>query len=190
MLSRIETVRPSLRKSERRVADLVLAKPNSAVSLSIGAVADQAGVSQPTVARFCRALRPEAWLLGEMIHGDYTRLANREMLDSATNYEAYKGLWSSHEDHNYFEIAHTLERQFGPGGRYRGLPLYAFADNHDVTRLASRLSDPAHLYSLHVLLFTMPGVPSIYYGSEWGIRGEKRAGEQKRPSAPLVPASF
>ena len=147
-------------------------------------VAESIAPTSSATRAVCRALRPEAWLLGEMIHGDYTRLANREMLDSATNYEAYKGLWSSHEDHNYFEIAHTLERQFGPGGRYRGLPLYAFADNHDVTRIASRLSDPAHLYPLHVLLFTMPGVPSIYYGSEWGIRGEKRAGDD----APLRPA--
>jgi len=136
------------------------------------------------LATFCRGLRPDAWLLGEMIHGDYARLATGELLDSVTNYEAHKGLWSSHEDHNYFEIAHTLDRQFGPGGRYRGLPLYAFADNHDVTRIASRLADPAHLYPLHVLLFTMPGVPAIYYGSEWGILGVKRAGDD----APLRPA--
>jgi cyclomaltodextrinase / maltogenic alpha-amylase / neopullulanase len=136
------------------------------------------------LAGVCRGLRPDCWLLGEMIHGDYSRLANPEMLDSATNYEAYKGLWSSHEDRNYFEIAHTLERQFGPDGRYRGLPLYAFADNHDVTRVASRLSDPGHLYPLHVLLFTMPGVPSIYYGSEWGLSGVKRGPDD----APLRPA--
>ncbi len=136
------------------------------------------------LAHRCRELRPDAFLVGEMIHGDYARLANPGLLDSVTNYEAYKGLWSSHEDRNYFEIAHTLERQFGPGGRLRALPLYAFADNHDVTRIASRLSDPGHVYPLHVLLFTMPGVPSIYYGSEWGIPGVKRGGDD----APLRPA--
>jgi cyclomaltodextrinase len=126
------------------------------------------------LAASCRALRPDLWLLGEVIHGDYTHWANAETLDSVTNYEAYKGLYSSHNDRNYFEIAHSLERQFGPRGIYRGLPLYAFADNHDVTRIASRLRDPTHLYPLHVLLFTMPGVPAIYYGSEWGVPGAKR----------------
>ncbi|HEV7732245.1 MAG TPA: alpha-amylase family glycosyl hydrolase, partial [Candidatus Binatia bacterium] len=90
------------------------------------------------LAGFCRTLRPDAWLLGEVIHGNYARWANPETLDSVTNYQAYKGLYSSHDDRNYFELAHTLERQFGREGRYRGLPLYAFADNHDVTRIASR----------------------------------------------------
>lgn len=136
------------------------------------------------LAGFCRTLRPDAWLLGEVIHGNYARWANPETLDSVTNYQAYKGLYSSHDDRNYFELAHTLERQFGREGRYRGLPLYAFADNHDVTRIASQLRDGAHLYPLHVLLFTMPGVPSIYYGSEWGVPGVRHADSD----APLRPA--
>ncbi len=93
--------------------------------------------------------------------------------NSVTNYEVYKSLYSSHADRNYFEIAYALNRQFGPGGLYRGLPLYGFADNHDVNRVASNLKDPAHLYPLHILLFSMPGVPSIYYGSEWGLRAER-----------------
>jgi cyclomaltodextrinase / maltogenic alpha-amylase / neopullulanase len=133
------------------------------------------------LASVCRATRPDCWLLGEMIHGDYARLA---MLDSVTNYVAYKGLWSSFEDRNLFEIAHTLDAQFGTRGAFRDVPLYAFADNHDVMRIASRLRDGAHLYPLHVLLFTMPGVPSIYYGSEWGIPGVARDGDD----APLRPA--
>ncbi len=129
------------------------------------------------LASFCRDLRPDFWLLGEAIHGDYRRLAAPGMLDSATNYEVYKGLYSSHNDRNYHEIAHSLVRQFGGGGMYRGLPLYNFADNHDVTRVASTLREPAHLYPLHLLLLTIPGVPSIYYGSEWGIGGTKRGGD-------------
>lgn len=120
-----------------------------------------------------RSLSRELWLVGELIHGDYRTWANAEMLDSTTNYECYKGLYSSHVDRNYFEIAYSLQRQFGPQGIYRGLSLYAFCDNHDVDRVASRLADPAHLYPLHCLLFTMPGVPSIYYGSEWGIEGKR-----------------
>ncbi len=132
---------------------------------------------------FSRNLRPDFWLLGEIIHGDYRQWANSETLDSVTNYECYKGLYSSLVDKNYFEIAYALNRQFGEGGIYRQLPLYNFADNHDVNRVASTLQDPAHLYPLYCLLYTMPGVPSIYYGSEWGLEGSKKPGDD----SPLRP---
>jgi cyclomaltodextrinase len=125
------------------------------------------------LAQVCRECRPDAWLLGEQIHGDYRQLVNPTMLDSATNYEFYKGLYSSHNDRNYFEIAYSLNREFGPQGIYRGAPLYNFADNHDVNRVASTLHNPHHLTPLYALLFTVPGVPSIYYGSEWGLGGTK-----------------
>ena len=133
---------------------------------------------------FCRSLRADFWLMGEVIHGDYRRLANPQILDSVTNYECYKGLFSSHNDRNYFEIAFALQRQFGDGGLYADLPLYNFADNHDVDRVASSLTNPAHLYPLYSLLFTMPGVPSLYYGSEWGIPGRRTAYDD----SPLRPA--
>jgi len=120
-------------------------------------------------------LRADFWLMGEVVHGDYRRWVNPGLLDSVTNYEAYKGLYSSLNDQNYFEIAHTLNRQFGQDGLYKGLHLYNFADNHDVNRIASQLKDPRHLFPLYSLLFTMPGIPSIYYGSEFGIAGSKGA---------------
>ena len=123
----------------------------------------------------CQAARPDFWLMGEVVHGDYRQWAGPGGLSSTTNYEAYKGLWSSHNDKNYFEIAYTLNRQSGPDGLYRGIDLYTFADNHDVDRVASSLTDPAFLYPLSILLMTMPGVPSIYYGSEWGIAGRRTA---------------
>jgi len=139
------------------------------------------------LAAFCRGLKPDLWLMGEVIHGDYRRWANPETLDAVTNYECYKGLYSSHADRNYFEIAYALNRQFGAGGLYRGLRLYNFADNHDVDRVASLLSDPAHLYPLYALLFSMPGIPSIYYGSEWGLEGKKVNGNDQllRPQLEL-----
>ena len=139
---------------------------------------------QRDLAAHARTLKPELWLMGEVVHGDYRRWAYPEGLSSTTNYTAYKGLWSSHNDRNYFEIAYTLNHQFGPEGIYRGLALYSFADNHDVDRAASILKNPAHLYPLYILLMTMPGVPSVYYGSEWGILGRKPAGTD----APLRPA--
>lgn len=113
------------------------------------------------------------WLMAEIIHGDYTRWANPELLDSVTNYECYKGIWSSHNDKNYFEIAYSLKRQFGEGGIYKNIYTYNFVDNHDVVRLASVLNDYNHIKNCYTLMFTMPGVPSVYYGSEWGIKGEK-----------------
>jgi len=122
---------------------------------------------------FTKSRRPDFWLMGEVVHGDYRQWVKDDMLDSVTNYAAYKGLFSSLVDSNYFEIAYTLDQQFGEGGIYRNLALYNFVDNHDVDRVASKLKDPAHLYPLYLLLFTMPGIPSIYYGSEWGIEGEK-----------------
>jgi glycosidase len=133
---------------------------------------------------FCRGLRPDFWLMGEVVHGDYRRWANPEALDSTTNYEAYKGLYSSLNDHNYFEIAYTLNRQFGDSGIYRGLRLYNFADNHDVNRIASQLKRPEHLAPLYTLLLTMPGIPSVYYGSEFGVTGVRTA----YSDAPLRPA--
>ena len=125
--------------------------------------------------------------MGEVIHGDYARWANPEMLHSVTNYELNKGLWSGHNDHNYFEIAHTIRRQFDEnGGIYRGRVLYSFADNHDVSRVVNQLREKRHLKPLYTLLYTLPGDPSIYYGSEWGIEGEKRCGDNAlRPAVDL-----
>ena len=142
---------------------------------------------QRELAAICRSIRSDFWLMGEVIHGDYRRWVNAETLDSVTNYECYKGLYSSHVDRNYFEIAYALNRQFGPEGLYRGLPLYNFVDNHDVNRVASNLTNQAHLYPLYCLLFTMPGVPSIYYGSEWGLEGRrtKESDRALRPSLSL-----
>lgn len=136
---------------------------------------------------FCKQHVPDFWLLGELIHGDYARWVHPGRLDSATNYECYKGLFSSHNDRNYFEIAYSLKRQFGDFGIYHNLLLYSFADNHDVDRIASQLKDAADLFNLYTLLYTMPGIPSVYYGSEWGITGRKENGSDLllRPSIEL-----
>jgi len=139
---------------------------------------------QHQLAAHCRAFRNDFWLMGEVVHGDYRKWAHEGGLTCTTNYQAYKGLWSSLNDRNYFEIAYALKRQFGADGIYRDLMLYNFADNHDVERVASILKEPAHLYPLYILLLTMPGVPSLYYGSEYGVRGRKGEGTD----APLRPA--
>ena len=129
--------------------------------------------------RFTDSLKPEFFLVGEMLHGDYNRLMNDSMLHSVTNYECYKGLYSSFNSANLFEIAHSLNRQFGsePWCLYRGKHLMSFADNHDVTRVASILQNKKHLPLLYGVLFGMPGIPCLYYGSEWGALGDKAKGD-------------
>lgn len=129
--------------------------------------------------RFTGELKPEFALVGEALHGDYNRWMNDAACHSVTNYECYKGLWSSFNSSNMFEIGHSLARQFGPEPwtLYKGKHLLAFLDNHDVERIASILSDPAHLRPAYGLLFGMPGVPAVYYGSEWGIAGKKCEGD-------------
>lgn len=131
-----------------------------------------------------KSKNPECWLMGELIHGDYAQFANPEMLDSATNYECWKGLWSSHNDKNYFEINYAMNRQSGQHGIYPNLLLYNFADNHDVARLATQLKDERHLPLCYALLYAMPGIPSVYYGSEFGLKAEKRSDsdENLRPA--------
>ncbi len=127
----------------------------------------------------CKWLSEDFFLLGETLHGDYNRWMNPEMLDSVTNYECYKGLFSSFNDMNMFEIAHSINRQFGSENwcLYRGKHLYNFVDNHDVTRIASMLKVKEHLPLIYALMFMMPGIPAVYYGSEYGITGDKHSGD-------------
>ena len=120
------------------------------------------------------AIKPDFWLMGEVIHGEYQRWLNSEMLHSVTDYAMHKALWSGHNDHNYFEIAHTLNRSMQNGIDPRSL--YRFVDNHDVERIFTKLQNKAHFEPVHILLFALPGIPSLYYGSEFAVEGVKERG--------------
>lgn len=141
---------------------------------------------------FMKALRRTAdevkndfWLMGEVIHGDYSRWANAQTLHSVTNYTLHKGLYSGHNDHNYFEIAHTVK--YTSGMLPPSVKLYNFVDNHDVERIYTKLNNKAHYLPVHILLYTLPGVPSVYYGSEFGIEGKKErfSDDSLRPAIKL-----
>ncbi|MBR4473119.1 MAG: alpha-amylase [Oscillospiraceae bacterium] len=121
--------------------------------------------------RTAETVKPDFWLMGEVIHGDYSRWANENTLHSVTNYSLHKGLYSGMNDHNFFEIAHTVKRcrEMVPAH----IKLYNFVDNHDVERIMTKLRNKAHFTPVHILLYTLPGVPSVYYGSEFGIEGKK-----------------
>ena len=138
---------------------------------------------------YTKARKDDFWLMGEIIHGNYAVWANPDMLDSVTNYECYKGLYSSHNTKNYFEIAYSLNRQFGNGGIYQNLDLYNFVDNHDVNRLSSTLNNTSDLENVYTMLYAMPGIPSIYYGSEFSCEGVKQRGSDAnlRPCLELTP---
>ena len=113
-------------------------------------------------------MKEDFWLMGEVIHGDYSRWVNSEMLHSVTNYELHKSLYSGFNDHNFFEIAHNVRRLEAIGRQ-----LYTFVDNHDEDRIATKLKLREHLFPIYICLFTLPGIPSIYYGGEWGIEGKR-----------------
>ena len=133
--------------------------------------------------RVANEVKPEFWLMGEVIHGDYIRWANADTLHSVTNYHLHKALFSGYNDHNFFEIAHTVKRLNDMcGGVFK---LYSFVDNHDVERIMSKLSTPKGFAPVHILLYTLPGIPSLYYGSEFGIEGKKAHGADA--DAPLRP---
>ena len=134
--------------------------------------------------RVANEVKPEFWLMGEVIHGDYIRWANADTLHSVTNYHLHKALYSGHNDHNYFEIAHTVKRLNDMGN----LKLYNFTDNHDVERIYTKLSCKEHYVPVHVLMYTLPGIPSVYYGSEFGIEGRKEqwSDDSLRPQLALA----
>ena len=131
---------------------------------------------------------PTAWFVGELIHGDYAATVRDGDLDSATQYELWKAIWSALNDRNLFELSWALRRHeelrqaFDP---------QTFVGNHDTTRIASRLVDERHLEHALTILFTVPGVPSVYAGDEQAFRGvkEDRAGgdDAIRPPFPATP---
>lgn len=138
--------------------------------------------------RVANEVKPDFWLMGEVIHGDYTRWVNNSTLHSVTNYNLHKALYSGHNDYNYFEIAHTVKRLYEMGGcQVNNFKLYNFVDNHDVERIYSILTNKNHFAPVHLLLYTLPGIPSIYYGSEFGIEGKKErySDDSLRPALQL-----
>ncbi|MBQ0070388.1 MAG: alpha-amylase, partial [Spirochaetales bacterium] len=121
---------------------------------------------------FSRSLKPDFWLMGEVVNGNYSDWVREGRLDSVTNYQIYKPLWSAINSDNLFELQYNLDREFGQYGIYRYSPLYNFLDNHDVNRLASTLKNARNkLHVAYGLLFAIPGIPSVYYGSEYAMRG-------------------
>jgi cyclomaltodextrinase len=113
---------------------------------------------------------PDAWFVGELIHGDYAAVVEAAKFDSATQYELWKAIWSGLNDGNFFELDWALQRHNEFLAAFAPL---TFIGNHDVTRIASRLERPEHVAHALVILLTVGGVPSVYAGDELGFRGIK-----------------
>jgi hypothetical protein len=138
----------------------------------------------PTV----RTRHPDAYVFGEVIHGDYAGFVRDTGVDSVTQYELWKAIWSALNDRNLFELAWALERH---NAMLDSFVPQTFIGNHDVTRIASQLLDERHLAHALVILMTCGGLPSIYAGDEQGFRGvkEHRAGGDGA-IRPAFPASW
>ncbi len=128
---------------------------------------------------YCDSLKDDFFILGEVLHGEYGRMLEAKNIHSVTNYQCYKGIHSAFNSLNMFEIIHSLARLFGPEDWTvaRGRHLLSFIDNHDVTRAASIINSPAHLPLTYALIYGMPGIPCVYYGSEWGEKADKSQGD-------------
>jgi len=138
-----------------------------------------------------RKLYPDAWFVGELIHGDYAAAVDAAGFDSATQYELWKATWSGINDGNFFELDWALQRHNEFLSSFAPL---TFIGNHDVTRIASQLENPDHLGHALVILLTVGGVPSVYAGDEFGFRGvkEERYGgdDAVRPEFASPPAQL
>lgn len=130
-------------------------------------------------------LKADFWLMGEVIHGDYARWIHDAGLHSVTNYELHKSLYSGFNDHNFFEIAHNVLRL-----KEIHQQLYTFVDNHDENRIASKLHSKGHLPPVYACLYTLPGIPSLYYGSEWGMEGQRSSTSDDALRPAVAPSEF
>ena len=152
-------------QSWKKIYDIDGLRMDAADVMSLDFLRQLSGSMKEMDSEFC--------MIGEVVHGDYNLWLKEGKMDHVTNYELYKGLYSSLNDKNYFEVAYALKRQFGQGGIYPANGLYNFVDNHDVNRVADILVNKGHVYPLYIMLYTIPGLPSIYYGSEYGMMGKK-----------------
>jgi len=133
-----------------------------------------------------KMIKKDFYMLGEMVHGDYMNLMQETNIESITNYECYKGLYSSLNDKNYHEIAHSFNRLLGHSGLVKNKYLYNFVDNHDVNRVGSEIKNKKHLFPLYLMLYTMKGLSSIYYKSELGVEGKRTKYSDENLRQPFI----
>lgn len=142
--------------------------------------------------KHCKKIKPDFWLLGDISQGDYKRWVNSEMLDSATNYELCNAIYNTFNEENFHILNHLVNKQYGNLGLYKGMNLFNFADNHVLNKIMSSIKNENHVLNIYTILYTIVGVPSIYYGSEFSLKGEKINNfyEELRPCLELEELDF
>lgn len=183
-----------LNHADDRVADLVVSVMIHWLDLGIDGWRLDAAYAVPSefwasVIPRVRAAHPDAYFVGEYIHGDYSAAVRDGQLDSVTQYELWQGIWHALDEQNFFELDWALTRH---NQLLESFVPFTFVGNHDVTRIASLIQDSRHLPHAIVLLMTLGGTPAIYYGDERGERGVKEArfggDDAVRPTYPTSPA--
>jgi cyclomaltodextrinase len=138
-----------------------------------------------------REAHPDAYIVGEVLHGDYAQIVSESGMDAVTQYELWQASWHSIADLNFFELDWTLTRH---NELLDAFVPYTFAGNHDVSRLATRIPDEGHRAHALVLLFLLGGTPSVYAGDERGfeaVKEERFGGDDAiRPEFPSDPAEL
>ncbi|MGO1173734.1 MAG: alpha-amylase family protein [Actinomycetaceae bacterium] len=182
----------ALNHGNRAVEDLVVEVMTYWLARGIDGWRLDAAYSVPTefwarVLPRVRAEYPDAWFLGEVIHGDYAGFVIDGTLDSVTQYELWKATWSSLKEGNFFELDWTLQRH---NDFLDAFVPQTFIGNHDTTRIASQVGTERAVLAA-VVLMAVGGIPSIYGGDEYGWEGvkEERLGgdDEVRPIFPPEP---
>lgn len=138
--------------------------------------------------RECKSARPDALLLAETVHGDFRTYVDEDLCDTGTNYQFYDPLWQALSSQDLTVLDSAFARIFDAEvGLYRHLMLMNFIGNHDVERIASRLDNPAQVFLALLLMMTVPGIPSLYYGDEIGLKGKKQNGGDWNLRPPMPP---
>jgi len=138
----------------------------------------------------CKSIKFDCFLVGELIHNPYSKWIGPDLLDAGTGYQVYKSIYNSINENNLFELKAVLEQSFHPQwGQNRNITLMNFLGNHDTTRIRSILKDERYVIPAFLILYTLNGIPKIYYGDEFGLKGKiipnKSDREVRRPMPSL-----
>ncbi|UCE14283.1 MAG: alpha amylase C-terminal domain-containing protein, partial [Candidatus Heimdallarchaeota archaeon] len=137
--------------------------------------------------KICKEINPECLLVGELIHGPYSKWVDKDLLDAGTEYQVYKSIWSSINSQNMHELKAVLANSYHPQwGHLKDRIMMNFLGNHDTTRIRSILTDDRHLAVAFLILFTLNGFPKIYYGDEIGLKGIKTPQSDTDVRRPMV----
>lgn len=119
-----------------------------------------------------KTLKPDIYLLGEIWH-DASQWLQGDEYDSVMNYPLLSGI------HDFFldeslgkeEFEYMVNRCYTMYMQQNNNVMFNLLDSHDTERLMNRFHDLDLFYQQLAVLFTLPGSPCIYYGTEIAMEG-------------------